>query len=84
MSDEYGALPDPDKMYPVVRLLVRYGNAMAIGVGAVIAIAGIWAAIAGFGWGWAAAGVLGGVFGGFIMRSYVEVVRIITDLLLPR
>ena len=49
MSDEYGALPDPDKMYPVVRLLVRYGNAMAIGVGAVIAIAGVWAAAAGFG-----------------------------------
>ena len=84
MSDEYGALPDPDKMYPTVRLLVRYGNGLAVGVGAVVAAAGIWAAGAGFGAGWAVAGVLGGIFAGFIMRSYVEVVRIITDLLLPR
>lgn len=84
MSDEYGALPDPDKAYPVVRLLVRYGNALAIAVGAVLAIAGVCAALAGFGWAWALAGVLAGAFGGFIMRSYVEVVRLITDMLLPR
>ncbi len=84
MSDEYGALPDPDKAYPVVRILVRYGNALAIAVGATLAIAGIWAAQAGFGWAWALAGVLVGAFAGFIMRSYVEVVRLITDMLLPR
>ena len=84
MSDEYSPLPDPDKAYPVVRLLVRYGNALAISVGAVLAIAGVWAALAGFGWAWAPAGVLAGAFGGLIMRSYVEVVRLITDMLLPR
>ena len=84
MSDEYGALPDPDKAYPVVRLLVKHGNALAIAVGAAVAIAGIGATCSGFGWAWAVAGVLAGAFSGFIMRSYVEVVRLITDMLLPR
>ena len=84
MSDEYGALPDPDKAYPVVRLLVRYGNPLSIAVGAVLAVAGIWAAMVGFGWAWAPAGVLAGAFAGLIMRSYVELVRLITDMLLPR
>jgi hypothetical protein len=84
VSDEYGAIPDPGKAYPVVRLLVRFGNALAIAVGAVIAVAGVWAAAAGFGWAWALAGVLVGAFGGLMMRSYVEVVRLIADMLLPR
>lgn len=84
MSDAYGAIPDPDKAYPVVRLLVRYGNALAIAVAAVLALSGIWAAIAGFGWAWAPAGVLAGAFGGLIMRSYAELVRLIADMLLPR
>lgn len=84
MSDDYGARPDPDTAYPVVRLLVRHGNILAIAAGAVLAIAGIWGALAGFGWAWALAGVLAGAFGGFIMRSYVEVVRLIADMLLPR
>ena len=84
MSDEYGVLPDPDKAYPVVRLLVKHGTALSIGVGAALAIAGIWATLGGFGWAWAPAGVLTGAFAGLIMRSYVELVRLITDMLLPR
>lgn len=84
MSDEYGALPDPDKAYPVVRLLVKHGNALAIAVAAVLALSGVWAALAGFGWAWAPAGLLAGAFGGLIMRSYVELVRLITEMLLPR
>ena len=84
MSDEYGAMPDPDKAYPIVRLLVKYGNALAIAVGAVLAIAGIWAALAGFGWAWAPVGAMTGAFAGLMLRSYVEVVRLIADMLLPR
>jgi hypothetical protein len=84
VSDDYGARPDPDTAYPVVRLLVKHGTLLAIAAGAVLAIAGIWAALAGFGWAWAPAGVLTGAFAGFIMRSYVEVVRLIADMLLPR
>ena len=84
MSDEYQALPDPDKAYPVVRLLVKHGTALSIAVGAVLAIVGVWAALVGFGWVWAPVGVLTGAFAGLMMRSYVEVVRLITDMLLPR
>ena len=84
MSDDYAAPPDPDKAYPVVRLLVRHGTALAIGVGLVIGLAGVWAALAGFGWAWAVAGPLTGAFAGVMLRSYVELVRLITDMLLPR
>jgi len=84
LSDDYGARPDPDTAYPVVRLLVKHGTVFSVVVGAVLAVAGIWTALAGLGWAWALAGVLAGAFAGFIMRSYVEVVRLIADMLLPR
>ena len=84
MSDEYAARPDPDKAYPMVRMLVKHGTALSIALGVVLAAAGIWAALAGFGWAWALAGVLTGAFAGLMMRSYVEVVRLIADMLLPR
>lgn len=84
MSDEYGALPDPDKAYPVVRLLVKHGTVLSVAVGVVLAVSGVWSALAGFGWAWAPAGLLAGGFGGLIMRSYVELVRLITEMLLPR
>ena len=84
MSDDYGAPPPPDQAYPVVRILVRYGNEIAIALAVVITLAGLAAAVAGYGWGWGPAGLLAGGFSGFLMRSYVELVRIITDLLLPR
>ena len=83
-GDSYEALPDPDKAYPVVRLLVRHGNALAVATGVAIALAGLCGAATGFGWAWLPAGLVVGAFAGFLMRSYVELARIITDLLLPR
>jgi hypothetical protein len=83
-SDLYAAPPDPAAAYPVVRLLVRFGTPIAIGLGVVVALGGLALTLAGQGWGWLPAGVLAGGFAGFVMRSYVELVRIITDLLLPR
>jgi hypothetical protein len=84
VSDEYAARPDPDKAYPVVRLLIKHGTVLAIAVGVALATAGIWAALAGFGWPWVLAGVLTGAFAGLMIRSYVELVRLIADMLLPR
>ena len=83
-GDSYEALPDPDKAYPVVRMLVKHGNALAVASGAGIALAGIGCAVAGLGWAWLPAGLAVGGFVGLLMRSYVELVRLITDMLLPR
>ena len=70
--------------YPVLGFIVRWGGACAA---ALALIAGAAAAVALFpAWGPAAlvAGVVAGgvVFG--LARSYVELVRLIVDLLLPQ
>ena len=85
MSDDpYPTPPDPDQAYPVVRLLVRHGNAISVAIGVLIALAGVWGWFAGLGIFCVVAGVVAGAFVGFLTRSYVELARIITDLLLPR
>ncbi len=85
MSDmDYPQPESADAPYPAVRLLRRYGNWIAIGFGAVPVLAGLWAMLALGGVFWLIGGVLAGGAIGFLMRSYVELVRIIADMLLPR
>jgi len=85
MSDlDYPPPESADQAYPAVRLLRRHGNWFAIGLGGVIGLAGLAAALAGGGWFWLPVGLGAGAFAGFLMRSYVELVRIIADMLLPR
>lgn len=81
------SFPEPesaDAPYPAVRLLRRHGAAIAVAFGVVPALAGLWAMLAWGGIGWLAGGVVVGAAVGFLMRSYVELVRIIADMLLPR
>jgi hypothetical protein len=85
MSDsDFPPIESADQPYPAVRMLRRYGNWIALGLGLAVAAAGVWAAAAGHGAVWLPVGLVVGAFAAFLMRSYVELVRIIADMLLPR
>ena len=47
-------------------------------------IGGAWAAAAGLPWWWLAVGILAGVAVFAVARSYVELVRVMIDMLLPK
>jgi hypothetical protein len=70
--------------YPTVQFLLRWGGALAIG----IALAPVAAAAAAIWWGaawWvAAAAAAVGVVLWLFVKSYVEVLSIIADTLLPK
>ena len=85
MSDDLYPEPESaDAPYPAVRLLRRHGNWIAIGFGIAPVLMGLWAMLALGGIGWLAGGIAAGAATGFLMRSYVDLVRIIADMLLPR
>jgi hypothetical protein len=70
--------------YPAVRLMLRYGYALAAAAGLLVAACGIWAALHGWGWGFAPVGILFGLLVYILLRSYRELIAIITDTLLPQ
>lgn len=70
--------------YPTIRFIVERGNLLALVIGLLPLFGGIALVLVGTHWiavpaGAVAAGVLY-----FIMRSYVELVRVIADMLLPK
>ena len=70
--------------YRTLHFLVRHGDWVAALVGLAPVVAGILAWAMDYSIGYAAAGVAGGAFLYLIMRSYVELVRVIVDMLLPK
>lgn len=85
MSDRDFPAPEPsDAPYPAVRLLRRHGNWIAIAFGLLPVLAGVWAMLALGSIAALLAGLAIGAAAGFLMRSFVELVRIIADMLLPR
>lgn len=79
MQDE-----SPSNSYPVVRLLVARGKALAALLSAMVLLAGLVAAVLSPQW-WLlpAAAVAAGVLW-VLLLSYVEVLRIIADTLIPK
>ncbi|MCH9674449.1 MAG: hypothetical protein K0U93_23625 [Gammaproteobacteria bacterium] len=70
--------------YPLVQFLVRYGRPMAVVVAIVVFFAvALWAATSGQWWLIAVGAVLSALLWA-LLRSYVEVVQIVADTLLPR
>lgn len=67
--------------YPILNILVRHGNLLAVILGALpIALAlALNAAPVMLG-----AAIVGGVIAGFFVRSYVELVQVVIDMLLPQ
>lgn len=73
-----------DPSYRTLYFLVRHGDRVAIVVGLAPLLAGLWAYAAGFSIAYAIGGIFAAAFLYLIMRSYVELVRVIVDMLLPK
>lgn len=85
MSDRDFPEPEPaDAPYPAVRLLRRHGDLVVAVFALAPVAAGLWAMLALGGWAWLLLGLVAGLAVGFLMRCFVELVRIIADMLLPR
>jgi hypothetical protein len=70
--------------YPALNFLVRYGDWVAIVVGVVPVLAGGIASGMGMSIMFGIAGLVAGAFLYLMMRSFVELVRVIVDMLLPK
>ena len=70
--------------YPALEFLVRHGNAVAWAAALAPLLGGVLAWMLGLSIGYAIAGVVAAAFLFLIMRSYVELVRVIVDMLLPK
>ena len=79
---ETGQMTHPT--YSTLHFLVRHGDWVAVIVALAPVVAGLLAWATGLSPVYAVAGILGGVFLYLIMRSYVELVRVIVDMLLPK
>ena len=70
--------------YPMLHFLMRWGKLAAACLAAAVLVIGLWAAISSGQWLWAVAGVAVAVVGYGLALSYVELVRLIVDMLLPK
>jgi len=70
--------------YPALNFLVRYGDWVAIVVGVVPVLLGGIASGMGMSIMFGIAGLVAGAFLYLMMRSFVELVRVIVDMLLPK
>lgn len=70
--------------YHALHFLVRYGDWLAWVTALLPIFLGGWAWMTGMSIAFGIAGLVGGAFVYLIMRSYVELVRVIVDMLLPK
>ena len=71
--------------YPTIKLIVEHGNTIAVLVAILPFIGGIaFFALLGMHWLTLAAGFVASLVLLLIMKSYVELVRVIADMLLPK
>jgi hypothetical protein len=70
--------------YPTLRFLARHGDGIAIVVSLFPLAASIVAALLGASAWWILGGVAASAFLFIAARSYVEMIRLMTDMLLPK
>jgi hypothetical protein len=70
--------------YPTIEFLAVNGDLLAIVVAIAPVCVGIWALVAGYAWPWMLLAVGAGAVLWLIVRSYIEVLRILSDTLMPR
>ncbi len=70
--------------YPMLHFLMRWGKLAAACLAVLVLAAGICAAVSSGHWLWAAGGAIVAAVGYALALSYVELVRVIVDMLLPK
>ena len=70
--------------YRAINVLLRYGQALSVAVGVIVLLAGVWLAVYFGNIVFGIGGVFAASFAYLIMRSYVELVTVIADMLLPK
>ena len=70
--------------YPTLRFLERHGDWIAIAVSLCPLAASLVAVWLGASFWWIAGGAVGSAFLFLAARSYVEMIRLMTDMLLPK
>jgi len=70
--------------YPTLRFLEKHGGWLASAVGAAALLASVAATVLGASFWWLLAGVVIGAVLFLLTRSYVELIRLMTDMLLPK
>jgi hypothetical protein len=70
--------------YPVINFLLRHGHRFAIALALFPALTGLYLGFTGWGWPSAVGGVVTGAVLYVLAKSYVELVAIIADMLLPK
>ena len=70
--------------YPMLHILVRWGQPLAIALACLVAAAGIWAALSSGTILWGLLGLGLGAIGYGLLLSYVELVKLVMDMLLPK
>jgi hypothetical protein len=70
--------------YPMLHFLMRWGKLAAACLALTVLVITLLAAISSGQWLWAVAGVAIAIVGYGLALSYVELVRVIVDMLLPK
>jgi len=70
--------------YPMLHFLMRWGKLAAAVLAIGVLATGIWCAVTTGHWAWAVGGAVVAVVGYAVALSYVELVRVIVDMLLPK
>ena len=73
------------EQYPTIKLIIERGNALSMMI-ALLPLCAAAAAIAGMPWQWLAlaAGVAAAPVAYLLLKSYVELVRVMADMLIPK
>jgi hypothetical protein len=70
--------------YPTIKFIVERGDLLAVAMGILPLLGGAALLLLGVHWFALVAGVVAAVVVYFLMKSYVELVRVIADMLLPK
>lgn len=70
--------------YPMLHFLMRWGKLAAACLALAVLAVGLWVALSSGQWLWAVVGAAVAVVGYALAMSYVELIRVIVDMLLPK
>jgi hypothetical protein len=70
--------------YPLLNFLVAHGRKLALALGILILAFGAFASLEQSTWSWTFLGAIGGLVVYGFVASYAELVRLVTDMLLPK